>query len=403
MSAKITSQIPDQNFELIRDRIGLILGEELRNQYLLNPNYPKVHKVWVERCLPFDSETEIPTVNVNIAKTVYDQKTSRHMAGETTFNIDVYTAADTQGGNAGDQLAMLLMNKIIGMIRVILSSPVNLTLQFAPGIIAGTMVEGFFIGDKSVVKDALSNVIGRIQFTVRAVEQIVYTDIPVPITNVTSTLLLGESEMGMVYTWSVQTKVIVGGGKTFKLPFQYAHLEVALIFDGNQAYNSSAFTLSDGVYTMTNGASYPPGTELDIRLKLGDFTDDITLQTAGNSFTLPTAYTNKVIGVVFDGTQAYLMDDGFTRTGNVISFTNGNTYAAGTVFTILYGSTAVPLIATAGNSFRLPDQYTGMEVSALCDGTQAYNSTQFLQQDLTGTITNGVTFNDQQKILAILR
>lgn len=61
--AQINTIIPVQNFELIRDRIALILATEINNQFVLSGNEDINCYVWLERSTPFD-KIENPIINV---------------------------------------------------------------------------------------------------------------------------------------------------------------------------------------------------------------------------------------------------------------------------------------------------------------------------------------------------
>ena len=200
MTPLITTTIPPQNFELIRDQIGLILGTELKEQYLLNNSYPNVSKVWVERFIPFDADTEIPTLNVSISKGDYGNQDMRgRMDGQTVYNIDIYTNSPSSEGQPGDQYAMVEMNKIAGMVLYILRNPSYRTLGFTNGSIINAQSVRFFIADKLNVKDALSDVIGRIQFQVKAVETSDSFDSGNALNVATTTTTLNESPLGYYY------------------------------------------------------------------------------------------------------------------------------------------------------------------------------------------------------------
>src|ERR1043165_4972336 len=163
--------IPPQNFEQIRDIIVRILTIEFASQYAMNNSYPKIDKIWSERYIPFNSETELPTINVNISKGGTDNQSNKKLDGEYTYNIDCYTNASTTTENGpGDQYAMILMSKVAGMVCAILRNPLYNNLTLEPGIVIRTRVKGFFIGDKSTVEDALHSVVGRVQFVVEAIE-----------------------------------------------------------------------------------------------------------------------------------------------------------------------------------------------------------------------------------------
>jgi hypothetical protein len=204
MAAIITSLIGQRNMENIRDRIAVILLAELANQYVLSSTNPKITKVWVERFIPLDGPTEVPTVNVNIASGEWSEMTMKQTVGEYVYNIDVYTNAPSSAADGpGDQLAMVTMNKLVGMIQAILTAPAYNTLLFPTGataIISGTSVERFFVGDKKAVKDALSDVVARIIFRVRAIEQVEITETGANLTLATTKVLL-SNDQGFYYEY----------------------------------------------------------------------------------------------------------------------------------------------------------------------------------------------------------
>lgn len=204
--ALITGIIPKQNFEIVRDKIGEILFTELHNQYLISSPINEslnIKTVWVERCIIFDGSTQLPTVNVNIDKGNYTNGNRLKADGSYTFNIDIYTNAPTTAANGpGDQYAMVTMSRIAGMIRAILSNPVYEMLALAPGIIISTKVEGFYIANKKQVPDALNDVVGRLVFTVGAIETVGIYTTGAPITEATTKVYLNQSTEGFYYDFN---------------------------------------------------------------------------------------------------------------------------------------------------------------------------------------------------------
>lgn len=199
--AIINTSIPAQNFEIIRDAIVEVLGIEFTNQLNLNANYPPVTKIWCERFVPINSETECPTINVNLASTDYDNQTIKKMDGTCLFNIDIYTCAPTSAETGpGDQYAMAKMNKIAGMVRAILSYPDYRNLGLTPGVIISTRVKRFFVGDKNIAPDALSDVVGRMQFEVKCIET-AQLESGIPWQQNNTRIKLQESEEGFYYQY----------------------------------------------------------------------------------------------------------------------------------------------------------------------------------------------------------
>lgn len=199
MAALITSSIPPQAFERIRDQIAVILALEMGNQYILNNAYPAISKVCVERFIPINSDTEVPILNVNIERGEYSGQSQVKADGEYWYNIDIYTSAPTDAANGpGDEKAMMVMSKIAGMIRAILSNPEYRLLGFAPGLVIRSTVMRFFVGDKSTVKDALCDVIGRVQLRVEAIET-VEDSTSVAILMATTNVRMSTSNEGFYY------------------------------------------------------------------------------------------------------------------------------------------------------------------------------------------------------------
>ena len=189
----LTEIIPAQAFERIRDRICEILTTELNAQNVLSAF--EVPVIWKERFIPFN-ETEIPAVNVNIQNGVFDNETVVRSEGTYIFNIDIYTNSETTDETgAGNQYAMIKMNRLLGKICAILRHPNYVMLGFPKGTVSKRKVERFFIGDKQTVKDALSNVVGRVQLMVVGIEtNEVYT--PVPLNVATTVFRFTESSLG---------------------------------------------------------------------------------------------------------------------------------------------------------------------------------------------------------------
>lgn len=170
--ALINSVIAPQYFEGVRDAIAALLAVELANQHVLNPDYPDVQKVWVERFITPDADTEFPLVNVTFQKVDYSNKNPRSTDGAYLFNIDVYTMSGATGATEwGDKTAMFEMQKIMGLIRSILSHPAYSTLGLPKGKIGHTVTR-MYVGDKQTSIDALCGVVGRVQFEVKCLEEV---------------------------------------------------------------------------------------------------------------------------------------------------------------------------------------------------------------------------------------
>jgi hypothetical protein len=166
----INEPIGTQSFELIRDRIAEILAEELdmQNQLTYNPLMNAV--VYVERFIPFN-ESELPAVNVQLARTGIDGHDVLDADGTNYFFIDVYTKAATiksdSGRVDGGGLSVRLMHKLIGVIRAILEDSRYKTLGFMPPFIHYRRIVEFKFANPKV-GDLGSTSQGRITLEVKA-------------------------------------------------------------------------------------------------------------------------------------------------------------------------------------------------------------------------------------------
>lgn len=171
MTALITSIIPAQNFELIRDQIRAILLLELTNQGVLDNTFI-VPSIWCERMTIFDKE-ELPSVNICLYKGDYERKSRLGTHGTYTYLLEVYTNSATTNENPGDKLAAQKMQRIIGKILAILGNPAYETLGFSRSVISGiehTEISSFKIDSNGEVNDALYSTKGTIAFMVKVPE-----------------------------------------------------------------------------------------------------------------------------------------------------------------------------------------------------------------------------------------
>ena len=170
MAVKINNAIPQQNFELIRDRIGLILKEEIDNQANTLISDPDLNaSVWVERFVPFD-KSDFPCVNILFSGGPFENINTVSVTGVYTFLIDVYTSSPTTTGQDGDQKASFVLQRLLGIIRAILENPVYRILDFNPGTVLGTEVENLGVMDPQNNQDATSTIKGRVTLKVKACE-----------------------------------------------------------------------------------------------------------------------------------------------------------------------------------------------------------------------------------------
>lgn len=151
MIPKLEYIIEEQNFELIRSRIGEILTYELRNQANLTGKQSlKDVKVWIERVTPFN-DTELPAINVYYNDTLYNSQTVVNQQGVNTYHIDVLTKSKNSGSqtNDSDKQSYTSAAKLLGIIRSILQAPQYVRLNFDGGVVTHREVSEIRMGKAS--------------------------------------------------------------------------------------------------------------------------------------------------------------------------------------------------------------------------------------------------------------
>jgi hypothetical protein len=198
--SKILNAIPPQGFELVRDRIALILTTELAAQFALTANEDNNATVYIERNVPVD-HSEMPIVNVSVGRADFDSQTIIDTKDTVIFRIDCYHKSKTEGSDDGDTLSNLKLQRLIGICRAILENPVYKRLDFPAPFIENRKVVSMEFSD-SAKQDALSTSMGRLTFsvTIAEVTQLVLTTI---LGGSDTTMTLELTDKGYIYTTNV--------------------------------------------------------------------------------------------------------------------------------------------------------------------------------------------------------
>ncbi|HLW10685.1 MAG TPA: hypothetical protein VKX35_09815 [Fermentimonas sp.] len=181
MTAKIGYNIPTQKFELFRDVIGLIIKEELANQYTLTSDPIYNADVYIERFVPYNASTELPAVNISFKEIEYTESSVDYNFGENLYAIEITTKAHESADNRADFLSSVKAHKLIGAISYILSSIEYRTLGLPPGTVMGTSLKKVKVFPPDPVynptqsTDELSVVAALILFGVKAADE--YSDV----------------------------------------------------------------------------------------------------------------------------------------------------------------------------------------------------------------------------------
>lgn len=141
---QIETIISAQNFELIRDRIGEILIDEIQGQIDLGNNI-ELKTLFTERHIPLD-KIHLPAIAVSVGQGDFSNKSPRSVDGEYSFYIDVFAKSKSIGDDDGDSLASKKVHKLVGVIRTILESPLYENLGFQAPFIARSIVSNIGFG-----------------------------------------------------------------------------------------------------------------------------------------------------------------------------------------------------------------------------------------------------------------
>ncbi len=211
--AKITTIIPAQAFEVVRDKIALILIDEIENQAGISYRKELDAKVTIERFIPYD-EADLPAVNVVLARGDFDNQTTIDSDGTYRYNIDIYHKAKSKAGSRGDTLAMLNLQALLGVCRAILESSQYKTLGFDDPFIMNRHVENIVIAEPADKKDTISIVQARITFIVTVPEKVDATSADL-IAGFDTQVKLGLTEKGYIYKGdNIPVPPVTGGAVT---------------------------------------------------------------------------------------------------------------------------------------------------------------------------------------------
>lgn len=173
--SRITEIIQPQSFEIVRDRIGRILAEELANQFVLNP-LPEIQaQVWIERSLQYDKSElmDMAQVNVCLGEGSYGNQDQTQSDGTYKYYIDVYVNSKSNDDDRADTRASVKLQRMLGICRAILEDSRYKTLGFTapPGFIGNRHYESLNIQNPNQKKhDGDSSLMGRLILSVRVPE-----------------------------------------------------------------------------------------------------------------------------------------------------------------------------------------------------------------------------------------
>lgn len=208
MAAKLEKILPS-NFELIRDRVGAILKEEIDNQALLYgtgtspdiiPDPELTCNFGIERTGAVNRD-ELIEVVIGIQRMGFDNQNAISQRNSITFFVDVYTNAIDKENAPGDYTSAKKLHKLVGIVRAILQSPAYIKLGFANGVIERTTVYDAIFPTKDDDHDSANSRMARVYFKVDAHEE-VKTMAPIAAGSYETTVKLGLTEKGYMFIYS---------------------------------------------------------------------------------------------------------------------------------------------------------------------------------------------------------
>lgn len=139
MASIITELIPDQPFQIIQNRLGEILLEEITAQHELQ-NLDSSFEFFVERISPYDKSEDV-VVTLACREQDNQEYTQRNSQGQNVYFIDVFCGGIETEDQSMSENVRLKLFKYVGIIKYILNSGKYPTLGFRKGLIGNKHVK----------------------------------------------------------------------------------------------------------------------------------------------------------------------------------------------------------------------------------------------------------------------
>jgi len=202
MASKIPGIIPHRNFERILIRIGEVLLTELteqKNRQSIQADF----SIFTERQEPYAVAEDV-VIMLSCSNAQRDGKTQSQVMSNTTFFIDFFTNGTASMGESGNDNSRKKMHLFVGLADHILSSTIYKTLDFAPGLIGGTMVESLQFDDNYGNEDGKYIRFGRITYSVRHSENHTMWD-GVPLLGDDTQIKIDDTDLGFKIIFNTNT------------------------------------------------------------------------------------------------------------------------------------------------------------------------------------------------------
>lgn len=139
MASILSEIIGVQNFEVVANRIGSILLEEIHNQKTIQ-GFDDEIEIFNERIEPFSKEQDV-MITIAFREAEYAGQNTRDSQGEYIYFIDIFTSGWGEEEISPSIVSKNKLFRYVGLVRYILSSGKYLTLGFPPGMIGGKYIE----------------------------------------------------------------------------------------------------------------------------------------------------------------------------------------------------------------------------------------------------------------------
>jgi hypothetical protein len=139
MASILSEIIGVQNFEVVANRIGSILLEEIHNQKTIQ-GFDDEIEIFNERIEPFSKEQDV-MITIAFREAEYAGQNTRDSQGEYIYFIDIFTSGWGEEEVSPSIVSKNKLFRYVGLVRYILSTGKYLTLGFPPGFIGGKYIE----------------------------------------------------------------------------------------------------------------------------------------------------------------------------------------------------------------------------------------------------------------------
>lgn len=139
MANLITEIIPDQPFQIIQNRIGEILLEEITAQHALQ-SLESSFELFVERIHPYDVSEDV-VITLACREQDNQEYTQQSSQGQNLYFIDIFCGGIESSNRSLSEDVRLKLFKYVGIVKYILNSGKYPTLGFPRGLIGNKHVK----------------------------------------------------------------------------------------------------------------------------------------------------------------------------------------------------------------------------------------------------------------------